>query len=90
MIAQSAAAILQSRAEQAEANRRAMPQVSAWLDDLRQTFPNAMVKYAREGGRTAGRKREFYEVAANQIVLKPSTTKGTEPCKPHKTKSPKT
>ena len=69
MISDKAQSILQKRNAQAEANRAAMPQCARWLDEVRQVFPDARIVYAEEGGRTMGKKRQGYEVRADQIPM---------------------
>jgi len=83
MISKSATQILQDRAAAANANRAAMPIVTAFLDEMRLTFPDARIKFASEGGRTLGTQRQWHEVASSELPLqqhnaqdKPSPTKG--------------
>lgn len=42
----------------AEENRRRMPTVAAFVDEVRQFWPDAKVVYASENGYTVGKKRE--------------------------------
>lgn len=39
-------------------NRRLMPQVTQWVDEMREAFGDVSVAYASEGGRTIGKKSE--------------------------------
>lgn len=50
--------IARHRAAQAQANRQAMPIVTALVDELRKSFPDAKVTYAHEGERSFGKAAE--------------------------------
>ena len=43
-------------ADRAADNRKAMPQVTAWVDSTREVFGDVRVVYASEAGRTIGAK----------------------------------
>lgn len=42
------------RRQRAEENRRLMPCITAWIDEIRAFFPGATVAYAKEGGVVMG------------------------------------
>lgn len=42
--------------------RRDMPLVAVFIDEMRNTFPDARVTYAEEKGRSIGRKRRVRKV----------------------------
>ena len=44
--------------DQKEKNRKAMPQVTAWIDEMRECFPELTVTYAKEGGMELGQPPE--------------------------------
>lgn len=67
-LSQSTAAILAKHSARAEENRLAMPKTAAILDQLRQTFPEARIRFAEEGGRVVG-KPLGKGVAASDMVL---------------------
>lgn len=69
MISESASAILAKRNAQAEANRRSMPTVTAWLDEVRQTFPDARIRFAQEAGHTVGTALGSRGVSADKMAL---------------------
>lgn len=51
----SALDLARRRAAEALANRARMPIVSGFVDELRQSFPEARVRYAEEAGQTVGK-----------------------------------
>jgi hypothetical protein len=69
MLGETAQAILARRSAEAEANRKAMPFTAKMLDELRQHFPDARVRYAQENGRTKGKRVEGIEITAGVMVL---------------------
>lgn len=70
MIFQSATSILAKHSAKAEANRSAMPETARILDEVRQTFPDARIRFAEEGGRVVGRPL-VNGISASEMVLKP-------------------
>jgi len=49
---------MNKRAEQAKKNRDKMPQIAAFMDELKQFIPEAKVVYAKEGGIEIGNQDE--------------------------------
>jgi hypothetical protein len=49
---------MKNRIEQAKRNREKMPQIAAFMDELKQFIPEAKVVYAKEGGIEIGNKDE--------------------------------
>lgn len=60
-----------ARAAAAQANRGAMPTVSAFVDEIRKDFPNARVTYASEAGSTVG--------APGEDGVQPALTRRADP-----------